>query len=236
MKIRINKYLSEQGYCSRRQADELIKSGKVLINDQKARLGDVVDDSDIVSVSGEKKKERRENVYIALHKPVGLICTTDIRSRDNVVHFINYPERIYPVGRLDVESSGLLLMTNDGTLSNRLMHPRFKHEKEYVVQVEFPLSNLDIGRLANGIDIGDYKTQKCKVRKMGPTKFAIILTEGKNQQIRRMVKAINNKVLKLKRTRIENVKLGAMKEGAWRHLTQKEIKELKFQSDPKNRT
>lgn len=225
--VRINKYLAEQGYCSRREADRLIEAGKVLINDQPALLGDKVEDADTVRVLGRDKKEKPEMVYLMLNKPVGIITTTDRRRPDNVIEAVGYPERIFPVGRLDVSSSGLLILTNDGTLANRLMHPKFEHEKEYVVIVDKPLKKTDLGKLQAGLQLDDGKTLPAKVRQLGERKFAIILKEGKNRQIRRMCEALGYEAVSLKRTRILTLKLGNFPEGNWRKLSEKEIRDLK---------
>ncbi|MFC1788197.1 pseudouridine synthase [Patescibacteria group bacterium] len=225
--IRINKYLAEHGYCSRREADRLVKAGKVFINDQKAKLGDKITDQDDIRVLGRDKKVKPKKIYIMLHKPVGMISTTDSRSKDNIVQYIDYPERIYPVGRLDVKSSGLILLTNDGALANRIMHPRYEHDKEYVVEVNRPLKRIEIGKLQNGVELEDGPTLPAKVRQMTPEKFAIILEEGRNRQIRRMVEAIGAEVVSLKRTRILTLKLAQFPVGEWRHLSEKEIRDLK---------
>lgn len=225
--IRINKYLAEHGYCSRREADRLIKAGKVFVNNKPAKLGDRIDISDDLRVLGRDKKEKPKPVYIMFHKPVGLITTTDKSAKDNVMEAVNYPERIFPVGRLDVTSSGLLLMTNDGVLADRLMHPRYEHDKEYVVTVNHPLKRADISKMQNGMDLEDGKTLPAKVRVMEDNKFAIILKEGKNRQIRRMCEALDYEVVNLKRTRIMTLKLANYPVGEWRKLASKEIRDLK---------
>ena len=226
--VRINKYIAEQGYCSRREADRLIEAGKVFINDKKAELGDRVAHGDSVRVEGRDKKTEPPKVYILLNKPVGLIVTTDTTKKDNVINYIDYPERIFPVGRLDVKSEGLLLLTNDGTLANRIMHPRYEHDKEYVIEVDRPMPRSDINKLQHGIELEDGVTAPAQVRQMEPTKFAIILKEGRNRQIRRMVEALDYEVVKLKRTRILTLKLvGSFPAGKWRQLTEKEVRDLK---------
>lgn len=227
METRINKYLAEHGYCSRREADRLIQNGKVLINNQQAKLGDKVGDSDTVRVLGRDKKEKAELVYLMFNKPVGVITTTDRRKKDNVIEAVDYPERVFPVGRLDVESSGLLILTNDGVLANRLMHPRYEHDKEYVVAVDKPLRKIDLGKLQSGVPLEDSKTLPAKVRQLGKYKFAIILRQGKNRQIRRMCEALGYQAVSLKRTRILTLKLGNFPEGQWRKLSAKEIRDLK---------
>ncbi|MDG1950687.1 MAG: pseudouridine synthase [bacterium] len=226
--IRINKYLSTHGYCSRREADRLVKQGKVFINDQPADLGDLVEPEDDVRVQGRDKKKEPKKVYILVNKPVGVICTTDPRSPDNIIDFVGYPERIFPVGRLDVQSEGLIILTNDGVLTNRLLHPRYEHEKEYVVTVDQSMPRRDISKLQSGVELLDGMTLPAKVRQLTPNKFAIILREGRNRQIRRMCDAIGYEVLNLKRTRMGTLKIQVhYPSGNWRHLTEKEVYDLK---------
>ncbi len=226
--IRINKYLSNHGYCSRREADRLVKLGKVFVNDEPAELGTKVTEDDTVRVEGRDRKKPPKKIYILLNKPVGFITTTDRSKNDNVMDLIDLEERVYPVGRLDVQSCGLLMFTNDGVLANRLMHPRYEHEKEYVVVVDQPLDKLAIGTMQSGVDLDDGRTLPTKVRKLGPNKFAIILREGRNRQIRRMCAALGYKIVSLKRTRIGTLKIiSSYPEGQWRHLTEKEVRDLK---------
>lgn len=225
---RLNKYIAEHGYCSRREADRLIAAGKVFLNDQKAQLGDRVMPGDSVRVLGRDKRQEPPKVYILLNKPKGMITTTDRKSRDNVIEYIGHEERIFPVGRLDVASEGLLLLTNDGELANKLMHPRYEHDKEYVVEVDHDMSRKEITQLQHGIPLEDGMTAPAKVRQMSPTKFAIILTEGRNRQIRRMVEALGYEVVSLKRTRLLTLKLiGNYPSGHFRNLTEKEVRDLK---------
>jgi 23S rRNA pseudouridine2604 synthase len=226
--MRINKYLSENGYCSRREADRLIQAGKVFINDRVAQLGDQVDEADDVRVLGRDKKKPPKKIYILLNKPVGLIVTTDRRKKDNVIDFLDLRERVFPVGRLDVKSEGLLLLTNDGVLANRLMHPRYEHDKEYVVEVDHEISMRDIKKLQIGVELDDGITLTAKVRKMDETRFAMILREGRNRQIRRMCEALGYQVISLKRTRLLTLKMpSTYPAGNWRHLTELEVKQLK---------
>ena len=226
--IRINKYLSENGYCSRREADRLIELGQVFINNKRAKLGDKVSENDDVRVHGRDKKKPPEKIYIMLNKPAGVIVTTDQSKKDNVIDFINIQERVFPVGRLDVKSEGLLLLTNDGVLANRLMHPKYEHEKEYVVLVDRPLDMKDIKRLQTGVDLDDGITLPAKVRKMDDNRFAIILREGRNRQIRRMCEALGYNVEALTRTRILTLRMpSTYPVGNWRSLTESEIRELK---------
>ncbi len=226
--IRINKYLSEHGYCSRREADRLIKAGKVLINEKPATLGTKVSEDDQIRVIGRDKKKIPKKVYIMLNKPVGMIVTTDETKRDNVISYIDYPERIFPVGRLDVKSEGLLLLTNDGVLANRIMHPRYDHDKEYVVKIDKDMPRKEIKVMQNGIELEDGLTLPAKVRQIDPRKFAIILTEGRNRQIRRMCETLGYNVTELKRTRIITLKMPTTyPSGNWRHLTESEVLTLK---------
>lgn len=225
---RLNKYLSSHGYCSRREADRLIEQGRVFVNNKPATLGTKVTDRDEVRVEGRDKKQTPKNIYLLLNKPVGVITTTDRRKKDNVIDFVDYPERIFPIGRLDVQSSGLLLLTNDGVLANRLMHPRYEHEKEYVVVVDKPLGSTTIGALQSGVELEDGRTLPTKVRKLGISTFAIILREGRNRQIRRMCEALGYNIFSLKRTRVGTVKItSSYPIGQWRHLTEKEVRDLK---------
>lgn len=226
--MRINKYLSENGYCSRREADRLIEAGRVFVNGKRAKLGDQVQEGDDVRVEGRAKLERQKKLYLLFNKPVGVIVTTDRRRHDNVLDFLKLEERVYPVGRLDVSSDGLLLLTNDGTLANRLMHPRYEHEKEYVVEVDRALESKDIKKWQNGIKLEDGVTLPAKVRQMDRTRFAIVLREGRNRQIRRMCEALGYQVIRLTRTRVLTLKMpSTYPTGEWRHLTESEVRELK---------
>lgn len=226
-KIRLNKYLSEIGYCSRRAGDKLIESGRVSVNNEKANLGDRVNYTDEIKIDNkiiEKKSKRK--IYLALNKPEGIVCTTDTRvEKDNIIDFINYPERIFPIGRLDKPSTGLILLTNDGDIVNKILRTEHNHEKEYVVKVDKPLSQTIIDRMSKGVPILDTVTKNCKVQKINSTEFKIILTQGLNRQIRRMCEYFNYNVISLKRTRIMNIKLDTP-EGQYRELTEKEINSL----------
>lgn len=225
---RINKFIAQQGYCSRREADRLIEAGNVFINDKKAKLGDRVMPGDDVRVHGRAKKMEPPKVYIMLNKPKGMITTTDKRKKNNVISYVGHEERLFPVGRLDVNSEGLLLLTNDGELANKLMHPRYEHDKEYVVEVDKPMPRGDIKKLQNGIQLEDGMTLPAKVRQMDPMRFAIILREGRNRQIRRMCEALGYEVLSLKRTRIMTLKMpSTYPPGHFRNLTEKEVRDLK---------
>jgi 23S rRNA pseudouridine2604 synthase len=226
-KIRLNKYLSEIGYCSRRAGDKLIESGRVSVNNKKANLGDRVNYNDEIKIDNkivEKKSKRK--IYLALNKPEGIVCTTDTRvEKDNIIDFINYPERIFPIGRLDKPSTGLILLTNDGDIVNKILRTEHNHEKEYVVKVDKPLSQTIIERMSKGVPILDTITKDCKVQKINSTEFKIVLTQGLNRQIRRMCEYFNYNVISLKRTRIMNIKLDTPK-GQYRELTEKEINSL----------
>ena len=226
-KIRLNKYLSEIGYCSRRAGDKLIESGRVSVNNKKANLGDRVNYNDEIKIDNkivEKKSKRK--IYLALNKPEGIVCTTDTRvEKDNIIDFINYPERIFPIGRLDKPSTGLILLTNDGDIVNKILRTEHNHEKEYVVKVDKPLSQTIIERMSKGVPILDTITKDCKVKKINSTEFKIVLTQGLNRQIRRMCEYFNYNVISLKRTRIMNIKLDTPK-GQYRELTEKEINSL----------
>ena len=228
MKIRLNKYLADRGVCSRRKADELISSGKVLVNGKAGELGLKVDDSDEVVVEGRKLiVEKPKDVYLAFNKPVGLITSVDPNARDNVIEHINYPKRVFPIGRLDVASCGLLLLTNDGRLSERITHPRYDHDKEYVVTVDKPIADKDLETMRRGIVILGSMTKPAIVSRESVDTFHITLTEGRNRQIRRMCEALDYDVKKLMRIRVMNIELGKLPVGKWRELTNKEIVQLK---------
>ena len=225
--IRLNKYLSEIGYCSRRAGDKLIESGRVLINNEPASLGQKVNINDEIKIDdkviGVKKKKK---IYLALNKPIGIVCTTDTRvEKNNIIDFIGYPERIFPIGRLDKPSSGLILLTNDGDIVNKILRTEHNHEKEYIVKVDKPLSQTIIDRMSKGVPILDTITKECKIRKSGSNEFKIILTQGLNRQIRRMCEYFNYKVISLERTRIMNIKLD-LPVGKYRELTKEEITSL----------
>lgn len=227
MSVRINKYLAEQGYCSRREADRLIQAGRVLINDRPAKLGDTVEEGDRVNVKGRSIKKREGPVYIMLNKPVGYITTSDRRSRQNVMELVQLEKRVYPVGRLDVSSSGLLLLTNDGELANRLMHPRFEHEKEYLVDVDHELDERAIRALRNGVALEDGKTLPGKATQTGPRTVRLTIREGRNRQIRRMMEALGYEAVGLMRIRIGELKMQHLRPGQWRHLKPSEVKLLR---------
>ena len=226
--VRINKYLSEAGVCSRRGADRLIEEGRVSVNGTLAFLGSVVKNSDEVRLDGELVSKKTDKILIAFNKPRGIVCTTaDPKSKDvNIIEYINYPERIFPVGRLDKDSEGLILLSNDGDLSNKIMKARNFHEKEYEVEVDKPFDDEFLKRMSEGVPILDTVTRKCTLKRTGKTSFNIILTQGLNRQIRRMCEYFGYKVVRLKRIRIMNIKLGSLKSGTYRNITDNEYKEL----------
>jgi len=228
MATRINKYLSEVGYCSRREADRLVLEGKVTINGKIPEIGTKVEKSDQVEVNGQRieKPTRQKKIYLAFNKPVGIVCTTDTRLEPhNVIDFIKYPLRIFPVGRLDKLSEGLIFLTNDGDIVNKILRARNNHEKEYIVKVNRPINCDFIQSMSNGVEILDTITKNCFVKQLGPKKFKIILTQGLNRQIRRMCETLGYRVQSLKRIRIMNIKLD-VSTGKYRELTKEELLEL----------
>ena len=224
---RINKYLSEVGYCSRRAADKLIDQGRVTINGQVPEMGTKIIPGDEVRVDGERISEPKgQPVYLAFNKPIGIVCTTDTGvEKDNIIDFINYPKRIFPIGRLDKPSEGLIFMTNDGDIVNKILRARNHHEKEYLVTVDKPITKKFLEQMGNGVPILDTVTRKCEITEINKYQFSIILTQGLNRQIRRMCEYLDYRVKKLKRIRIMNVKLD-MPVGKWRDLTASELKEI----------
>jgi 23S rRNA pseudouridine2604 synthase len=222
---RINKYLSEIGYCSRRAADHLIDAGRVTINGQVPEKGTKVTTEDEIAVDGKvvHHPEKKRSVYIALNKPRGIVCTTDQkREKDNIIDFIGYPSRIFPIGRLDKMSEGLIFLTNDGDIVNKILRARNNHEKEYEVTVNKPIEGDFIKKMGDGIPILDQVTRKCFVEQTGHRTFTIILTQGLNRQIRRMCEYLDYRVTRLKRVRIMNVELD-QPSGEWRFLTKEEL-------------
>lgn len=224
--ISLNKFISSTGICSRREADKWIKSGRVAINGIEAKSGNRVEDGDQVTIDGKPLKSKPEPVYIAFNKPPGITCTTDLKDKSNIIDYINYPERIFHIGRLDKPSEGLILMTNDGDIVNKILRATNNHEKEYVVQVTTPITDEFISKMANGIPILGTVTQKCKVVKINTYTFKIVLTQGLNRQIRRMCEYLEYKIVRLKRVRIMNIHLGGLSKGKWRHLEEKELAEV----------
>ena len=224
---RINKFLSEMGYCSRRAADKLIDQGRVTINGKVPEMGTKITVDDEVRVDGELISEPQEKpVYIAFNKPIGIVCTTDTRvEKDNIIDFINYPSRIFPIGRLDKPSEGLILLTNDGDIVNKILRARNKHQKEYIVTVDRPITNAFLEKMANGVPILDRVTRKCEIEQIDKIQFRIILTQGLNRQIRRMCEYLGYSVTALKRIRIMNIQLD-VPVGKWRYLSEKELSEI----------
>lgn len=226
-KTRINKYLSEVGFCSRREADRILEQGRITVNGAAPELGTKVSDEDEILVDGISiRKTEEEHVYIALNKPVGIVCTTDTkRERNNIVDFVNHPKRIFPVGRLDKPSEGLILLTSDGDIVNKILRARNNHEKEYIVRVDKPITPQFLHKMRNGVPILGVITNKCEVEQIDTLSFRIILTQGLNRQIRRMCEYLGYEVKKLKRIRIMNIKLD-LPIGKWRDLTEAEMTEL----------
>lgn len=225
--VRINKYLSEVGYCSRRAADQLIEEGRVTINGKVPEMGTKVQAGDEVRVDGELIENKQEHpIYIAFNKPVGIVCTTDTRYEpNNIIDYINFPKRIYPIGRLDKASEGLIFLTNDGAIVNKILRARNNHEKEYVVTVDRPITREFIVAMGNGVPILDTVTKKCFVEQINKYRFKIILTQGLNRQIRRMCEYFDYDVVQLCRTRIMNVRID-IPVGRWRYFSTAELKEI----------
>ena len=225
--VRINKYLSEIGYCSRRAADKLIQEERITVNGKPVEMGLKVTPADEIAVDGITVDQAGDKpVYIAFNKPVGIVCTTDTRvEKDNIIDYINFPTRIFPIGRLDKPSEGLIFLTNDGDIVNKILRARNQHEKEYVVTVNRPITDEFIQKMAAGVPILDTVTRPCKVKQTHKKEFRIILTQGLNRQIRRMCEYLDYRVVTLKRVRIMNVSLDVGK-GKWRHLTKKEMTEI----------
>lgn len=224
---RLNKAISDSGFCSRRQADTYIEKGQVTVNGEAAGLGDRVMPGDVITVNGELITKNNNLVYIALNKPVGITCTTDRRIEGNVVDFINHEERVFHIGRLDKPSEGLLLMTNDGDIVNKILRAGNSHEKEYIVKVDRPITEDFLKRMQNGVPILDTITKKCEIERLSRTTFKIILVQGLNRQIRRMCEYLGYDVVALKRERIMNISLGRLPIGEWRDLTKEELDGLK---------
>lgn len=224
--VRINKYLSEAGICSRREADRYIKEGKVKIDGVVATIGSKVNKDSNVTFCGKAVKKEEKLVLIAFNKPVGIVCTTDPREPDNIIDYIGYGMRIFPIGRLDKDSEGLILLTNDGNIVNKILRAENRHEKEYIVTVNKEINTEFIKAMSSGVPILDTITNPCKVKQIDKHTFNIILTQGLNRQIRRMCEYLGYRVTSLKRIRIMNIRLGRLKTGAYRNVTEKEIEEL----------
>ncbi|MDK0978451.1 23S rRNA pseudouridine(2604) synthase RluF [Clostridium perfringens] len=234
--VRLNKYISETGFCSRREADKLIEQGRVKIDGVKATTGMKVSKGQSVSIDGKPLKVENELVYIALNKPVGITCTTESKIKGNIVDFINHEKRIFPIGRLDKDSQGLIFMTNDGDIVNKILRAGNNHEKEYIVTVNKPITDEFVKGMSNGVPILGTVTKKCLVKKESKNSFRIILTQGLNRQIRRMCEYFGYEVKKLERIRIMNVSLGNLKMGSWRYLTKKELAEINRLTENSSKT
>jgi 23S rRNA pseudouridine2604 synthase len=224
--VRLNKFLSETGLCSRREADAWIESGRVQVNGTTAVLGTQVGDGDDVRLDGQPVLRKPERVYLALNKPVGIECTTDRSVPGNIVDFVGHRERVFPIGRLDKDSEGLILLTNDGDIVNRVLRAEHEHEKEYIVSVDRPLTPGFLEGMAHGVPILDTVTNPCKVRQVGRNTFRIVLTQGLNRQIRRMCEHFDYTVRGLQRVRIMHIQLGDLPLGKWRNLTAAEVRPL----------
>jgi 23S rRNA pseudouridine2604 synthase len=220
--LRLNKYISETGVCSRREADKWIDAGRVTCNGQLAVLGTRVVDGDVVCIDGEPIGAKKKQIYLALNKPVGVTCTTEAHIEDNIIDLVGYPERIFPIGRLDKDSEGLILLTNDGDIVNEILRSENNHEKEYIVTVDRPITDLSLTMMASGVKIMGEMTKPCRVSRIDRESFRMILTQGLNRQIRRMCSALGYKAQRLRRVRIMNIHLGDLKPGQWRHLTDPE--------------
>ncbi|WP_026675575.1 23S rRNA pseudouridine(2604) synthase RluF [Alkalihalobacterium bogoriense] len=231
--MRINKYISEAGKASRRGADKLITEGRVTINGKRAQIGDQVQPGDDVLVNGSPVRVARNNVYLALNKPVGITSTTEKKVKGNIIDLVNHPLRIFNIGRLDKDSEGLILLTNDGDIVNEILRSENKHEKEYIVSVDKPITAEFVKNMSEGVKILGTKTLPCEVRPLSKFDFQIILTQGLNRQIRRMCEALGYEVYRLQRTRIMNIHLGNLPPGQWRDLSKKErtqlFKELNYE-------
>ncbi|GKS11599.1 hypothetical protein YDYSY3_25990 [Paenibacillus chitinolyticus] len=224
--MRINKFISETGICSRRKADELVQAGRVTINGAPAELGSTAEPGDDVRIDGKPLGTKKKSVYIALNKPVGITCTTERHIQGNIVDFVRHPERIFPIGRLDKDSEGLILMTNDGDIVNKILRAENNHDKEYIVTVNQPITNSFVQGMSTGVRILGTKTKPCKVTRINDHTFRIILTQGLNRQIRRMCQAFGYQVHRLQRVRIMNIKLDGLPKGKWRDLSESEFTRL----------
>lgn len=225
--ISLNKFISSTGVCSRREADTWIEKERVKINGEIAKKGNRVRTGDVVTVDDQPLREKPELIYLALNKPPGITCTTDLKDPDNIIDFVNHEKRIFPIGRLDKPSSGLILLTNDGDIVNKILRVENNHEKEYIVRVNKPINDYFVKRMGNGIPVLNTVTKRCFVEKIKSDVFRIILTQGLNRQIRRMCEYLDYKIITLKRIRIMNIKLDGIKLGEWRAITKAELNELK---------
>ena len=224
---RLNKYITDAGYCSRREADRYIEQGRVTVNGREASLGDMVADTDVVEVDGERVGRRRKPpVYIACNKPIGVTCTSERSDKTNIIDFLGYKERIFPVGRLDKDSEGLILLTNDGDIVNKILRAGNNNPKEYIVTVDKPITPEFLERMGSGVRILGVTTKPCRIFRTKETTFVIHLTQGLNRQIRRMCQILGYRVLRLKRVKVLNISLGNLEPGRWRHLTPEEAREM----------
>ena len=221
--MRLNKYISETGVCSRREADKWIDAGRVTCNGNPAALGTQVGEGDVVCIDGQPIGAKKKQIYLALNKPVGVTCTTEAHIEDNIIELVGYPERIFPIGRLDKDSEGLILLTNDGDIVNEILRSENNHEKEYIVTVDRPITDLSLKMMASGVKIMGELTKPCKVGRIDQKSFRMILTQGLNRQIRRMCSALGYKAQRLQRVRIMNIHLGTLGSGQWRHLSDSEL-------------
>ena len=221
--VRLNKYISETGVCSRREADKWIEAGRVTLNGVPATLGHKVVEGDEVRIDGNLVGAKKKAIYIALNKPVGITCTTEAHVADNIVRFVGHSERIFPVGRLDKDSEGLILLTNDGDIVNEILRSENEHEKDYVVSVNRPITDLSLKMLASGVKIMGMTTKPCRVERVGAETFRLVLTQGLNRQIRRMCSALGYRVRRLQRVRIISIHVGALRAGEWRYLSDAEV-------------
>jgi 23S rRNA pseudouridine2604 synthase len=224
--VNLNKFISSTGICSRREAEKLIISGQITLNGKPTKLGNRVFEGDEVRINGKLLKAKPKTLYIAFNKPIGIVCTTDLKEKHNIISYINHPQRLFPIGRLDKPSEGLIFLTNDGDIVNKILRAGNNHQKEYLVTVNKKITDDFIKKMSSGIPILGTITKKCVVEKLGNYTFKIILTQGLNRQIRRMCEFLNYKVTKLKRTRIMNVNLGKLKIGEWRELTTEEMQKI----------
>ncbi len=225
--MRVNKYFTDRGICSRREADRLIAAGRIEINGRRAELGDQVTDADAITLDGKTVARKMAAVYIMYNKPLGVTCTSDPHTPNNIIAAVNHPLRVYPIGRLDKTSTGLIFLTNDGDMVNKILRAQFGHEKEYEVEVHGAYADSFLKQMSAGVKLNDYTTKPCVTRRLTAKKFSIILTEGKNRQIRRMTEAFGFTVMKLHRVRIMNVRIGNLPTGEWKDIPPKELEMLK---------
>ena len=223
MDTSLNKYISDTGFCSRREADKYIEECRVTINGHDAQKGNRVGEGDVVKIDGEPVKKKKQAVYILLNKPKGVTCTTDLKDKTNIVDFVNYKSRIFPIGRLDKLSEGLIVLTNDGDIVNKILRSGNGHEKEYIVTTEAPINADFVNKMRSGVRIPGAVTQQCTVKQEGDNRFRIILTQGLNRQIRRMCEALGHRVVSLKRIRIMNISVSGLAVGSWRYFTANEM-------------